>query len=81
MEIPPIHNMVVQWHKDQSTYFNIFENCPAFVNLTNPRDILPHVLDYDAYYIGVLDRKPYLYFPVKASTLDELKLEHPELFL
>lgn len=73
--------MVVQWYKDQPTYFNVFENCPAFINLSEPITTMPHTLDYDAYYISMVDRKPYLYLPVKASTLDELKLEHPELFL
>ena len=81
MKIPTVHNMVVQWYKYQATYFNIFENCPAFVNLTNPSNSLPHVLDYDSYYTNMLDLKPYFYFPVKSSTLDEIKLEHPELFI
>ena len=73
--------MVVQWHKDQPIFFNIFENGGAYINIADPYNILPYVVDYDAYCISMINRKPYLYFPVKASTLDELKLEHPELFL
>ena len=81
MKVPPIHNMVIQWRKNQPIFFNIFENGGAYINIADPYNILPYVVDYDSYYVGILERKPYLYIPVKASTFDELKLEHPELFL
>lgn len=81
MKIPPVHNMVVQSYKSLPTYFVTFGNCTTLINLTEPNGNISHILDYDSFYTDIIEHKPYLYISVKASTLDELKLEHPELFL
>lgn len=73
--------MVVQYRKNWPVYFYMFGDCSTYVNITYPNNIVPHPSDYNSYYVDMLERKPHLYLPVKASTLDELKLEHPELFL
>ena len=82
MKIPPIHNMVVQWDKgDHAFFFNKFVDCNTYINIDNPDNVIPHKLSYNSYYTDMIKYRPHLYLPVKASTLDELKLEHPELFI
>ena len=83
MKIPPIHNMIVQWHKYEPISLGIFDENThtVFIDTTNGNIRIFETINYKSYYSDILNYTPLLYFPVKASTLDELKLEHPELFL
>lgn len=74
--------MVVQWDKgDHNFFFNRFVDCDTYINIDKPNNIIPNKVSYNSYYTEMITYRPHIYLPVKASTLDELKLEHPELFL
>lgn len=81
METPPVHNMIVQWERESAIFFNVFDTKnPFYSNISNGK-WRPTRTSYDKYYAIIVDRNPHLYIPVKSTTIDELRLEHPELFI
>ena len=94
MTIPPIHNCIVQWLNDPSDgddglYLNIFltDSDPYYYNLTSeymPDTIAePFSKTYEGYMTDVLNvwDPPYLYIPTTATTAEEVRSLHPELFI
>lgn len=73
--------MVVQWDKNAPIFLNVFTYNKNFYFDLHKGLVKLHYNTYESYYEELLNYTPHFYLPVKASTLDELKLEHPELFL
>lgn len=84
MEIPPVHNCIVQWHKGKKVYLNIFDSPrPGFFYLSNPKkNWEPFIYTkYEEYIKEIFSKDVSIYMPTTATTVEEARQLHPELLI
>lgn len=87
MEIPPVHNCIVQWDKGGKIYLNIFDtSSPCFFYLSayeedrEPMDF--RYTSYEEYIEKIYNNNSIsIYIPTTATTIEEALQLHPELLI
>lgn len=86
MTIPPVHNFIVQWAKENGTYLNIFDtDKPHFYSLnSNEENRIPIRFvntSYEEYITKMHNSNVHLYIPTTVTTIEEARQLHPEFFI